>query len=301
VTLVLKVSRQIPKKISVRIRLPIALMAAAAAALGAAPAALADTSTSLNWSGYSVHRSGVRFSAVHADWVQPHVSCTAPDRTYSAMWVGIGGYAVNSNALEQIGTENDCSRSGSSVSSAWYELVPAPSVSIHMTVHQGDAMAASVSLGQNNRVTLTLKDLTTHQQFRKTLRAAVIDATSADWIVEAPSACITAGACQTLPLADFGSAAFGVAWAKDSHGNVGSISDHSLWGATQITLAPSARRFIDYNAGASPGGGAVAGALATNGAAFGVTYEQLVPVTQVQTNPFFAARRAADTTTYIRH
>ena len=35
--------------------------------------------------------------------------------SYSAVWVGLGGYSENASALEQIGTDADCSRSGAAV------------------------------------------------------------------------------------------------------------------------------------------------------------------------------------------
>ena len=296
----LKESVQIPKLDMVRPRLPLALLATAALAAVGAPAAFADTSVSSNWAGYASHRHGVRFSEVHADWVQPPVTCTAPIQTYSAAWVGIGGYAQNSQALEQIGTENDCNATGGSASSAWYELVPAPSVPIHMAVRPGDAMAASVVIGKHNLVTLSLRDLTTHKLFKKTLKASVIDRTSADWIIEAPSACISATACQTLPLADFGTTAFGIAYAKSTTGKLGPISGPG-WGTTQITLAAHARRFVAYNASGGADGGAAPSPLAALGSAFSVTYQQPTQQTQTQTNPFFSARRSADVPTYLVH
>jgi hypothetical protein len=101
-----------------------ALAAAAivAATLCAAPAALAKTTTSSNWAGYAVHHPGVSFRQVSGTWTQPNATCIPGQSTYSAVWVGIGGYKPTSNALEQIGTEVDCNRAGNTVSSAWYEL-----------------------------------------------------------------------------------------------------------------------------------------------------------------------------------
>ena len=106
---------------------------AVAAALLLAPPALADTTQSSNWAGYAIHKSGVTFRKVAGSWTQPSATCTPGERTFSSVWVGLGGYDERSNALEQIGTETDCSASGRVVSSAWYELVPAPSRTIRMT------------------------------------------------------------------------------------------------------------------------------------------------------------------------
>src|ERR1700747_612973 len=87
----LKISSHIPKRTLVPRRFPIALIAATVLAGAGASSAFADTSISPTWAGYAAPRHGVRFSEVHADWVQPSVTCTAPVQTYSAMWVGIGG------------------------------------------------------------------------------------------------------------------------------------------------------------------------------------------------------------------
>src|SRR5665213_168941 len=97
-----------------------------------APAALADTTRSSNWAGYAVHGSHTSFRRVFGAWRQPAATCTAGTPTYSSVWVGLGGYSTTSQALEQIGSEVDCSASGRVVSSAWYELVPAASRNIRM-------------------------------------------------------------------------------------------------------------------------------------------------------------------------
>jgi hypothetical protein len=206
------------------------------------------------------------------------------------MWVGIGGFSQTSNALEQIGTEVDCTHAGSPVVSAWYELVPAPSNPIRMTVRPGDVMAASVVLHSGRRVTLTLIDETRHRTFRKTIRASAVDATSAEWILEAPSECISATACQTLQLANFGTAQFGLALARSSTGHIGPIADPA-WSATQITLSPHGRRYVSYSNHGSTAGGATPSSLDSTGSAFSVSYSQVA----IQTNPFLGTRRAVDT------
>jgi hypothetical protein len=244
---------------------------------------------SSNWAGYAAHRSGVHFRSVSAAWRQPRVSCTAPRQAYSAMWVGIGGYSQSAGALEQIGTEVDCSRSGRNVSSAWYELVPSPSVPIRMTVRPGDVMLATVSLGSGRRVTLTLTDATRHKTFRRTIRASAIDDTAAEWILEAPSACTSETSCQALPLANFGTAEFGLATAKTTGGGGAQPISSGTWDTTQISLAPHGRRFVSYD-GTVAGGGAVASALSGNGSSFTLSYTDAS--TPAQTPPSYGPRRA---------
>ena len=253
----------------------VAAAVAAVTALGGAPAALADTSQSSNWAGYAVHRTGVHFTKVVGEWTEPQATCTAGEPTYSSVWVGIGGYSESSAALEQIGTETDCSAAGRASSSAWYELVPAVSQTIKLTVNPGDRVRATVSVA-GREVSLMLDDLTRHRSFTRRLRATELDTTSAEWIVEAPSVCSGAGenTCQTLPLADFGSTAFTSAAASSTGGHTGKIDD-PRWTTTKITLAQDGRQFI--GAGGPPGQtasviGAAPSALTAGGSAFTITY-----------------------------
>src|SRR5436309_16057643 len=93
--------------------------AVVAAAALAAPTAGIDVSS--NWSGYAVTGVGstatvastsMSFTDVTATWTQPTAACTPGQSASAAIWVGLGGYTVGSNALEQAGTAADCSSSG---------------------------------------------------------------------------------------------------------------------------------------------------------------------------------------------
>jgi len=291
----LKFSISRPKHNLVRMRLPIGLLVAAVCG-AAAPAALADTVTSSNWAGYAVHRTGLAFKKVSAAWTQPRATCTPGRQTYSAIWVGLGGYNESSNALEQIGSEVDCTASGNAASSVWYELVPAASQNIRMRVRPGDGMYATVTV-TGNTVVLTLLDSTTHRSFKKTLHASEVDVSSAEWIVEAPSDCINANTCQTLPLADFGSATFAFASAQSVAGHLGTISD-ATWDSSKIRLTASGRRFVSYN-GSSPTlvGVANPSALASRGSSFKVTYATVT----AQSSPFLTQRASVARAGHLVH
>jgi hypothetical protein len=230
--------------------------------------AVADTTTSTNWSGYSSHKSGVEFRQVTASWTQPTAVCTGGSPSYSAIWVGLGGYSSYSNALEQIGTELDCSASGNAVSSAWYELVPAPSRTVRLTVRSGDRMRASVKV-VGHQVTLRLTDSTSHKQFSRRVTVTSVDVSSADWIVEAPSECVNANLCQTLPLTDFGSVRFTAARAQTSAGRTAAVSSRA-WGTTKIMMAALGRRFIASTAGSD----STPSPLQSAGTSFEVDYSQ---------------------------
>ncbi len=273
----------------------IALLTVAA---GTAATADADTTSSSNWSGYAVHRAGTRFNRVVGAWVQPRPHCVKGNQTYSAAWVGLGGFAGTANALEQIGSESDCSASGAIQSSAWFELVPAPSRTIKLRVRPGDALVATVS-ATGHQVSLSLADNTTHHSFHTTIRAATVDVSSAEWIVEAPSECVTAGECQTLPLADFGSIPFSRVSARTVGGRLGGVSSR-FWGFTQIRLVPDfgegGQEFVVYAGSGLAAGTATPSAVSSGGNSFNVSFGTLV-VPGVR----FEARRASVLTGRIVH
>jgi hypothetical protein len=209
---------------------------------------------------------------VSGSWKQPTATCTQGEQTYSAFWVGLGGYSLSSNGLEQIGTEDDCATNGSEDIYAWYELVPAAPRSVRMTIKAGDLISARVQV-LGAEVTLTLADRTSHKSFAKTLTDHTIDVSSAEWIVEAPSECFSSAQCRALPLADYGSLQFSGASALTVSGRIGTISS-SLWNATKIVLSTSSgRRFVSYGWSANAGGAqSTPSALTSAGGVFTLTY-----------------------------
>jgi hypothetical protein len=264
--------------------MPLRRLALLATLAAAAPAtAGAATTTSSNWAGYAVSKSDVKFRRVAATWVQPAASCTTSgQRRYSAYWLGLGGYHTSSTALEQIGTEADCTAKGTASYAAWYEMVPEAPVEIDLTIRPGDTLSASVTVS-GHTVKLYLANRTRGTKFTKQLTVDRVDVTSAEWIVEAPSACY-GDHCETLPLADFGTASFANAKATTTSGHQGTISD-AAWSATSIALRSDGRRAFggrfaadDGTAGASPGD------LTETGDGFAVTYEQ--STTQTQPDPY---------------
>src|SRR5436305_14267332 len=93
-----------------------------AIALLPAPAGAQTSTRSKNWAGYAVH--GPLFRSVSARWRQPHASCGST-RTYSAMWVGLGGDRPTSSAGQQSGTEQGCV-GGRPGAGAWFAFAPSP-------------------------------------------------------------------------------------------------------------------------------------------------------------------------------
>lgn len=189
------------------------------------------------------------------------------------MWVGLGGFAYSSRALEQIGTEFDCTRSGRSASDVWFELIPAPAQILHLKVRPGDNVAAGVVLN-GHQVTVGFLNYTRHTRFVRTEYARVIDAGAAEWILEAPSVCGARG-CRSLPLANFGTTRFSRAKAQTTDGHAGTISDR-LWRTTKIRLRPSGRRFVVLHGSGNPAGAANPSRLSADGSSFRVTFARVV-------------------------
>jgi hypothetical protein len=237
-------------------------------ALAATPAQAAVSS---NWAGYVAQRPA-GFTRVQGTWIQPGASCTQGRETASAFWVGLGGFHSESDALEQIGTEVDCDRSGNVKSYAWYELVPDPGFDLSITVRPGDVMSGSVSVS-GHVVRLTLANRTRGTRVMRTVRVASVDVSSADWIAEAPSACdASLTHCQVLPLANFGTVSFRSASATVAGGHTGAISD-PRWKVARVHLRTGGRTAgpPDF-AGSGSGGSADTSVLRSGLTAFTVSF-----------------------------
>jgi hypothetical protein len=244
-----------------------------------------DTTVSSNWSGYAIGTPSLAvattFTSVSGQWVQPTANCTSSRSTYSAFWVGLGGFSEVSQAVEQIGTSADCTASGKATYSMWYELVPAASVPIKFKVFPGNVVSASVKVSGTS-VTVQIRNLTRKTKFTKTLRMSNPDTSTAEWVAEAPSACTASGRCTQLPLTDFGAVTFTNASATTTDGHTGTITD-SAWPATTIQLIEDASRPFAVSPTISTG--AVPAALASDGSAFAVLWEAAIPVSTGATPP----------------
>lgn len=228
--------------------------------------ALADSAVSSNWSGYVAHRGGVKFRRVSASWRQTSAVCIPGRPAFSSVWVGLGGFSRSSAALEQVGTELDCTAVGQVLSAGWYEVVPQPSRRISMRIRPGDRMQASVQVDRSG-VAFQLSDQTTGRSFRQMLKPRRTDTGSADWIVEAPSGCLAPGDCETLPLANFRTITITSARAVTGSGGTGSISSPK-WSYTRVLLLTDTGALDPRDRGAA----AVPSPLRAGGTAFAVGY-----------------------------
>jgi Peptidase A4 family len=214
----LGVTRRLTVVVSVLLASLAVATASASAALTAhgqllhlAPHSLrANTNQSSNWFGYNqgtLEKGTTLFNSIAGDWTVPTATQhTAGQAESSSDWIGIGGGCVDSgctttdSTLIQTGTEQDVSATGAASYSAWYELVPAPSLTVSMTVAPGDHMHASLSevVPDSNTWTITLQDVTRNETFTTTVPYSSTHAT-AEWIEETPLLIGTNAGFASLP------------------------------------------------------------------------------------------------------
>jgi hypothetical protein len=166
--------------------------------LSLAPHLRANTNQSNNWFGYNqgtLEQNGTLFHSIAGDWTVPTATQhTSGQDEASSDWIGIGGGCIDTGCLAtdptliQTGTEQDVGANGTPSYSAWYELVPAPSLTIpSLAVSPGDHMHASLSeTVPNSEVwTITIQDVTRNESFSTTVPYPSTHAT-AEWIEETP-------------------------------------------------------------------------------------------------------------------
>jgi Peptidase A4 family len=160
---------------------------------------------SSNWGGYNqgAIAKGTLFNSITGNWTVPTASQhKSKQEEYSSAWIGIGGGCpestcnVPSFTLIQLGTEQDVNAKGKASYSAWWELIPAPGVTIDsLRIHPGDRMRGSISevAPGSNIWTMSLTDLTTGQSWSQTVPYSSTHDT-AEWILETPLVFGTGGA-----------------------------------------------------------------------------------------------------------
>jgi hypothetical protein len=158
----------------------------------------ANTNTSSNWFGYNqgtLEQGSKLFNSITGDWTVPSATQhTAGQSEASSDWIGIGGGCLDAgciavdNTLIQTGTEQDVDAAGHASYSAWWEVIPGPSLTFtNMTVAPGDRMHASIAeTVPNSEVwNITLTDVTRNETSTMTVPYSSTHAT-AEWIEETP-------------------------------------------------------------------------------------------------------------------
>ena len=196
------------------LRASITVVTALAASLVVAGGAFAAApEVSSNWSGYvaaAPDGAATSFSDVTGTWVQPKATCGSGRVDAAAFWVGLGGNdavlacarAARHERLlrRKHATRRPTRRGGRSC--------PPPPSRSRSRSGPGDRINAAV-LVNGQTVTMSLKDLTRHTRFSKTMTVTQpLDVSSAEWIAEAPSNCSPSGHCRPVPLTRFGNVTF---------------------------------------------------------------------------------------------
>jgi hypothetical protein len=252
----------------------IAVLAACAAAF-VAPAGThaAAPYLSQNWSGYAA--VGPAFAAVSGGWREPAADClsSATSATGASFWVGLGGHVERSHKIEQIGTSSDCNPDGTMSTYGWYELWPAAPVDVRLSVSAGDRMWAVVTI-RGDKVVFELANTTTGKTYRRTVRVAAPDTSSAEWIAEAPGESMRSQ--RNLPLTNFGAVVFSNASATSRHGHTGTISDPTWSSASEEMASDTGQnagamdRFVEQTTAVQ----IVPGGLTRDGRGFAVKWER---------------------------
>lgn len=232
---------------------------------------------STNWGGYVIASNQIALNDYNSAYAQhdvTHVNATwivqtaasSHKATYSAQWVGIGGFFSGDNSLIQTGTESDYSNGASY--GAWYELLPASETPISMNIQPGDKMYASISLVPNttDEWNITIKDVSENETY-STVVTYNSSKLSGEYIEERPELC-TSVSCSLSTLSDFGTAYYGEGYTgitspQTNFATIGAV--HSAIGSlpyTNITMVSSTGSVL-----ASPS------ALAYNGTSFTMAYK----------------------------
>ena len=227
---------------------------------GAAPArasARVNTANSGNWSGYNVNilQDGLApVTSVSATWTVPKVSQMTPGQAEnSAAWVGIGGGCLDPSCtagdatLIQAGTDQSVDASGNPTYSAWWEIVPAPSIpDFGMTISPGDSITVVISQGRVPETwDVTISNNTTGQTDQVASDQSVplpypSDYTTADYIFESPLV-PASGGFASLPKIDSGPITFDDALLNGRNpGLNASEAVHLVDGNNNVQALPSA-------------------------------------------------------------
>ena len=162
----------------------------------------------------------------------------------------------------QAGTQEQASGTGQTQYSAWVETLPRPSEPVPLVIHAGDSISVALTQQDQSTWQVSFTNNTTGQIYQDTVQYQSSNS-SAEWIVEAPSA----GRGGVLPLDNFGTLEFsGASTIQDGqtvNAQRAGAQPIELHGADQQPLATTSALGSDgasfsvtrtANADAQPGG-----------------------------------------------
>ena len=201
-----------------------------------------------NWSGYDqgMLDTGSGFHAITGQWVVPTATpAKAGQDESSSSWIGIGGGCLESSCLLtdstliQAGTEQDVAADGSTAYNAWYELIPAPSITTPLVVHPGDTVSVSIAESLPELWTIQMKNVTTGGTWSTTVPYTSTYG-SAEWIEETPITIGGSGA-GLAAMPKLGTVTFDAATVNGAPANLAASQAMQLVdGNGQVLATPSA-------------------------------------------------------------
>ena len=137
-----------------------------------------------NWSGYAV--TGGPFTSVAGTFTVPNLTAGTGGLA-TAEWVGIDGETQGDSSLIQAGVAEDYDPgTGAVLVHAWWEILPALETPVQLTVQPGDEVTVTIAQTSGGVWQITIADDTNGGSFT-TQQPYSGPATSAEWIVEAPT------------------------------------------------------------------------------------------------------------------
>ncbi|MHB1549356.1 MAG: G1 family glutamic endopeptidase, partial [Acidimicrobiales bacterium] len=200
---------------------------------------------SSNWSGYVVGDGP--YTSVTGTFTVTSLASGATTSEYLAEWVGIDGFSNTSLIQAGINEQVDPYNTSEFIIQPWWEILPASETDITtMTVAPGDQVTVTIAELSAGEWSITLKDDTSGASFT-TDQTYDGPATSAEWIVEAP----TVNNTQTV-LAPYSP---DVAFTSLGVGGTESSLDEIIMVQSNTTVSdPSAMTSVGFNVayGATP-------------------------------------------------
>ena len=163
----------------------------------------ADNAESRNWAGYAATVG--KYTAVSGTWTVPEFAPDSPVGA-DATWVGIGG--VHGNDLVQAGTQETVADHGRTQYQAWVEMLPQSSQPVPLPISAGDSISISIEQSAKDQWRIAFANNTSGKAYEMSVHYES-SLSSAEWVVEAPSA----RRGRILPLDTFGTITFSQATA----------------------------------------------------------------------------------------
>jgi Peptidase A4 family len=140
-----------------------------------------------NYVGYAAtdFSQSTTYTKVIGHWTVPQVACSPGETSLSAIWVGMTDGTTDNSSLAQLGTESGC-QFGVPQYFMWWEMFPAPSVTLSQPLQPGDSVTSTVAFA-NSQFHLSMENAKAGVHFSTTQPGNALDTSIAECIAEAPA------------------------------------------------------------------------------------------------------------------